>query len=119
MQEVHDRMNDESLKYDLSSERWRKAMWTNDLGENHKHLLEFENDEYPQAFLIYHSEEHCVFCQADSTYDRTLKEILYYFDVNPGAAGFGPHMTWHKTLISKWKNNVDAWGNPIGNNIKG
>ncbi len=103
--------------YDLNSERWRKPIYDED-SWFHQHLLDMEDLTSVTSFLSYDGFEFgsrisCVFCLADSTFDRTLEEILYHRYKSPCGKD------WYKTLIEKWENNVDAWDNPIGNNIKG
>ena len=104
-----------SYEYNLSSERWRKPE-VKGLGRTviHYHSLEISVSCYLVPCFAHDSEKNCVFCQADLTYDRTLEEILYHFYKHPSS-----QMTAYNTLIDKWKNNRDAWDNPIGKNIKG
>ena len=100
-------------KYDLSSERWRKPHFFQGRTD-HSHVLDLKDISVPIPFYYNISTEHCMFCQADSTFDRTLGEILYHLTKYTEG-----HPKVNEILISKWKNNVDAWDNPIGNNIKG
>ncbi len=104
-------------EYDLHSENWREPIpKVNAL--SHFHLLDLVKSDVPMKFNSTNSEENCVFCQANLTHDRSLEEILYHFLLNY-ESDFNEDTPWHKTLIDKWKNNEDAWDNPIGNNIKG
>ncbi len=105
-------------RYNLSSESWRKPIYNSCLHSHHVHLLDLENSHSMSceqtAFCTSNFEEHCVFCQADSTFDRTVEEILYHFSKRGNENEIA-----HLLLMNKWRKNVDAWGNPIGNNIKG
>ncbi len=97
--------------FDLSSKRWtQKILLPNGY---HDHEVDYIDGEYETFAGSVDSDNICVFCKAYSTYDRNLEEILYHQSKS------GSWKNWHKTLIAKWKNNEDAWGNPIGNNIKG
>ncbi len=107
--------------YDLNSERWRQPIYDGrEIGSSyHHHFLDMKEIPSVTTFLSYGSEfdsrVSCVFCLADSTFDRTLEEILYHFDQYRWVSD----KITHEVLINKWKKNMDAWGNPIGNNIKG
>ena len=100
--------------YDLLDENWRNREEYVYLGMGLQrgmcHILKHKDGT--TSFGCY---EECAFCEADSTFYRSLKEILYHFQ-KCGGAGV---KAAQKTLIEKWKNNKDAWDNPIGENIKG
>ncbi len=116
MQE-YDRMEFAGDTYNLSSERWRNPTYTEFVpGFLHGHHLDLEDPiKRPRLFYSPYNREYCVFCQADLTFDRTIGEILYHFT----KCNDYPMVKIHRMLIDKWKDNVDAWDNPIGNNIKG
>ncbi len=97
--------------YVPKSESWRKPRFVIGFG-HHYHEIDANN---PNRLVVAYSVGNCVFCQADLTFDRTLEEILYHFS----QYDWRLKKETHEILMDKWKNNVDAWGDPIGNNIKG
>ena len=111
------------LEYDLSSEKWRTPHRFQHTNITHRHILDLVNNDSTygssRVWLIDPKEHGCIFCRANLTFNRTLKEILYHFNKWPDDAKFPGSGVVHRTLIEKWENNVDAWDNPIGENIKG
>ncbi len=95
----------------LNSEHWRRPEKAVISEQNHSHFLDLKDSTMIRGFSC-GSEEDCVFCQAN-LFDRTLDEIFYHLYRKE----YRTEVV--KTLIDKWKNNVDTWRNPIGNNIKG
>jgi len=111
------------IEYDLSSERWRIPSYV-DLTAHHHTLDLVDKPCHHQSmycttrvWLTDSKESNCIFCQAHLTFDRTLEEILYHCNKWPRSGNYRDKMD--KMLIEKWKNNIDAWDNPIGKNIKG
>ncbi len=107
-----DRMHDSSI--DFSSERWRKPIPS---GKNyHRHEIDMTDGDRVMFLGSRSVDDVCLFCAAHF-HDRTLEEIVYHLTYPPPS--FSLSIDWDNTLISKWENNEDAWGDPIGNNIKG
>ena len=104
------------IDYDLNSEKWRYWDYP-----GHSHTLDLvQTSKYgpTRTWFIDLEEIDCIFCQAN-TFDRTLEEILYHFNKTPNDKDFPGSGVVHRMLIDKWGKNIDAWDNPIGENIKG
>ncbi len=97
--------------YKLDNENWRTPIFVDD--GRHNHLVEVEEITPYGSYMQFGGEsyERCAFCQAHLNFNRSLEEILFHFNKTGRAE--------HDTLITKWKNEIDAWDNPFGYDIKG